>query len=104
MGKGGDELARARIPELSGFVLACREDPSAVRTKRRVVDRILMNKGGYVFARSRIPEIGAVIFRACRQHSCTVRAKRRVKDARPRCSKEAMSLPEAASQSLTLGP
>ena len=41
---------------------------------------ILMDKGGHEFARSRIPEIGAVIFRACRQHSSTVRAKRRVKE------------------------
>ena len=37
--KGGDELARGRIPELGGFVRARRQDPSAVRTKRRVVDR-----------------------------------------------------------------
>ena len=42
MVKGGDQLARGRIPELGGFVRACRQDPSAVRTKRRVVDRILM--------------------------------------------------------------
>ena len=39
-----------------------------------------MVKGGEELAQSRIPEIGSVIFRACRQHSCTVRAKRRVKE------------------------
>ena len=37
MGKGGDELARGRIPELGGFVRARRQDPSTVRTKRRAV-------------------------------------------------------------------
>ena len=46
MVKGGDELARGRIPELGGLVRACRQDPSTVRTKRRVVNRILMGKGG----------------------------------------------------------
>ena len=80
MGKGGHKLARARIPELGGFVVACRENSSAVGTERSVVDLILMVKGGQELARSRIPEIGSVIFRACRQHSCTVRAKRRVKE------------------------
>ena len=80
MGKGGHKLARARIPELGGFVVACRENSSAVRTKRRVVDLILVEKGGQELAQSRIPELGAVIFRACRQHSCTVWAKRRVKE------------------------
>ena len=38
MVKGGDELARGRIPELGGFVRACRQNPSTVRTKRRVPD------------------------------------------------------------------
>ena len=33
MVKGGEELARGRIPELGGFVRACRQNPSAVRTK-----------------------------------------------------------------------
>ena len=61
MGKGGDKLARGRIPELGGFVLACRENPSAVRTERSVADLILMDKGGHKLARSRIPELGAVI-------------------------------------------
>ena len=36
MVKGGDELARGRIPELGGFVPARRQDPSTVRAKRRV--------------------------------------------------------------------
>ena len=61
MGTGGDELARGRIPELGGFVPACRQDPSAVGTKRRVVDSILMGKGGDELARGRIPELGGVI-------------------------------------------
>ena len=39
--KGGDELARGRIPELGGVVRACRQDPSTVRTKQGVQDTIL---------------------------------------------------------------
>ena len=58
MSKGGDQLARGRIPELGGLVRACRQDPSAVRTKRRVDDPILMSKGGDQLARGRIPELG----------------------------------------------
>ena len=61
MGKGGHKLARGRIPELGGSVLACRQNPSAVGTKRSVPNVILMDKGGEMFARSRIPEIGTVI-------------------------------------------
>ena len=38
MVKGGDELARGRIPELGSFVPACRQDPSTVRTKRRALN------------------------------------------------------------------
>ena len=56
--KGGDQLARGRIPELGGFVRARSQDPSTVRTKRRVVDTILMGKGGDELARGRIPELG----------------------------------------------
>ena len=41
MGKGKDELARGRVPELGGFIRARRENPSAVRTERSVVDLIL---------------------------------------------------------------
>ncbi len=37
MVKGGDELARGRIPELGGVVCAGRQDPSAVRAKRPAV-------------------------------------------------------------------
>src|ERR1700745_398164 len=44
--KGGDELARGRIPELSSVVCACRQDPSAVRTERRAYDLTLMVKRG----------------------------------------------------------
>ena len=60
MGEGGDQFARSRIPELGGVIRACRQNPSAVRTKRRVVDRALMSKGGDEIARSRIPEFGGV--------------------------------------------
>ena len=38
MGKGNDKLARSRIPELGGVVQACRQDPSTVRTERRVLN------------------------------------------------------------------
>ena len=61
MVKGGEELARSRIPELGGVVCTRRQDPSAVRTKRRVVDRTLMVKGGEELARSRIPELGGLV-------------------------------------------
>ena len=65
MVKGGDELARGRVPELGGVVRARRQNPSAVWAKRRVPDDALMGKGGDQFARSRIPELGGVV-RACR--------------------------------------
>ena len=45
MVKGGDELARGRIPEFGGVVSACRQDPSTVRTKRRMIETIWMVKG-----------------------------------------------------------
>ena len=45
MVKGSDQLARGRIPELGGFVSACRQDPSTVRTELRLKDLILMGKG-----------------------------------------------------------
>ena len=95
-------LPEAASQSLAVLSVACRQDPSTVRTERRVAELILMGKGGHKLARDRIPELGAVIFRACRQDPSAVRAKRRVKPTGPRCSKEAMSLPEAASQSLTL--
>ena len=66
MVKGGDQLARGRIPELGGFVRARRQDPSAVRTKRRVDDLILMGKGGDQLARARIPELGGFVLLAVR--------------------------------------
>ena len=56
--KGGDELARGRIPELGGFVHARCQNPGTVRTKCRIVDRILVVKGGDELARGRIPELG----------------------------------------------
>ena len=37
IGQGSDELARGRIPELGGIVCARCEDPSTVRTKRRML-------------------------------------------------------------------
>ena len=77
MVKGGDELARGRIPELGGLVRARRQDPSAVRTKRRVVDATLMVKGGDELARGRIPELGSFVS-ACRQDPSTVRTKRHI--------------------------
>src|ERR1700747_1400679 len=99
MVKGNDKLARGGIPEFYGFVHVqgraimlsptCRQDPSTVRTERRMLNDILtgpetpsaaVGKRGYGFARSRIPEISAVIFLACRQNSGTVRAERRVKE------------------------
>jgi hypothetical protein len=45
MFKGSDELARGRIPELGGFVRACRQDPSTVGAELRLKDLILMGKG-----------------------------------------------------------
>ncbi len=78
MGKRGDELARGRIPELGGFVRARRQDPSAIRTKRRAVDPILMSKGGDQLARGRIPELGGFV-RARRQDPSTVRTKLRAR-------------------------
>src|SRR5271165_500144 len=77
MGKGGEELARGRIPELGGLVRACRQDPSTVRTKRHILNSILMGKGGEELARGRIPELGGFV-RACRQDPSTVRTKRHI--------------------------
>ena len=39
---------------------ACRQNPSAVRTERRVVDRILMVKGDDELARSRIQSLAVL--------------------------------------------
>ena len=74
------QLCRSsRIPELGGFVPACRQDPSTVGTKRRPPDSILMVKGGDELARGRIPEFGGVVC-ARRQDPSAVRTKRRVVD------------------------
>ena len=78
MVKGGDQLARGRIPEFGGVVCARRQDPSAVRTKRPVVDTSLMGKGGDQLARGRIPELGGFVRARCQDPS-TVRTKRRWK-------------------------
>src|SRR6516162_6133420 len=64
MVKGGDKLARGRIPEVSAMIRACRQHPSAVRTKRRVLNGILMIKGGNGFVRGRIPKLGGLVL-AC---------------------------------------
>lgn len=45
--KRGNQLAGGRIPKLGGFVPACRQDPSAVRTERCAYNLILMVKRGY---------------------------------------------------------
>ena len=46
MGKGGDELARGRIPEFGGFVCARRQNFEPVRTKRPLPDPTRIVKGG----------------------------------------------------------
>ena len=61
------------------MIPACREDPSAVRTKSRVIETIWMVKGSDKFARGRIPELGCFVS-ACRQNPGTVGAKLRLKD------------------------
>jgi hypothetical protein len=43
MGEGGDQFVGSHIPKLGGFVSARCQDPSAVRTKCRMIDPILMN-------------------------------------------------------------
>src|SRR5260370_677503 len=74
MVKGGDELARGRIPELCGFIRARCQDPSTVWTERRVVNRTLMGKGGDELPGGRIPEPGGLV-PARRQDSSTIRTK-----------------------------
>jgi hypothetical protein len=46
MDKGGNELARGRIPELGGSIPARREDPSTIRAKSHVGSVKLIGKGG----------------------------------------------------------
>src|SRR5258708_8190100 len=74
MVKGNDQLTRGRIPKLGGFVSACCQDPSTVRTELRLKDLVLMGKGGDQLAQGRIQELGAVI-RADRQDPSAIRAK-----------------------------
>ena len=100
MGEGGNQLAGGRIPELGGFVSACRQDPSAVRTKLRIVDLVLMTKRDDQLARGRVPELGSLVCARC-QDPRTVWTKRRMMD-NTLMAKEAISLPEAASQSLAV--
>ena len=75
-------LPEAASQSLAVLSAACRQDPSTVRTKRRVVNPILMGKGGDELARGRIPELGGFV-RARRQDPSTVRTKRRVVRPRP---------------------
>ena len=82
------------------MIPACRQDPSAVRTKRRMIQTIWMFKGSDQLARGRIPEFGGFVS-ACRQDPSTVRTELRLKDL-ILMGKGATSLPEAASQSLAL--
>src|ERR1700747_3026550 len=65
MVKGGDELARGRVPEVSAVIRACRQHPGAVRTKRRVLNSILILKRGNGFVRSRIPKLGGLVLACC---------------------------------------
>jgi hypothetical protein len=44
-GRGKFVQRQGRIPELGSLVLACRQDSSTVRTKRRAPESILMGKG-----------------------------------------------------------
>ena len=64
------------------MIRACRQDPSTVRTERRVVDAILMGKGGDELARGRIPELGGLV-RARRQDPGAIRTKRRIAQHSP---------------------
>ena len=61
------------------FPAGC-EDPSTIRTERRVVDRVLMGKGGHKLARAHIPELGGFVV-ACREDPSAVRTERRVLDS-----------------------
>jgi hypothetical protein len=62
MFKGGDQLTRGGIPELGASIPACRQDPCAIRTKRRMIDTIWMFKGSDQLARGRIPELRGFVF------------------------------------------
>jgi hypothetical protein len=52
---------------------------STVRTKCRVVDRILVVKGGNEPARGRVPKLGGSVFARC-QDASTVGTKLRIDD------------------------
>ena len=77
--KGGDELARNRVPKFCAAIRARGQNPSTVWTKRRVIDRVLMVEDCDEVARGRIPELSSFV-RARRQNPSTVRTKRRVVD------------------------
>ena len=70
-------LPEAASQSLAAVIRACRQDPSAVRTKRRVLNSILMGKGGDELARGRIPELGGFV-RARRQDPSAIRTKCRM--------------------------
>src|SRR5258708_4382128 len=78
MDKSGYGFARSRIPEIGALRFrAGRQDPSAVRTKRRVKAPTQMGKRGDELARGLIPDIDAMI-RTRRQDPRTVRTERRL--------------------------
>ena len=79
MVKGGNKLARGRIPELGTVIAAGRQDPSTVRTKRRMIETFWMVKGSDQLARGRIPELGGFA-PAGRQDPSTVRTELRLED------------------------
>ena len=58
--KGGEELARGRVPEVSAVIRACCQNLSAVGTERRVKGPTQTVKGGDELARSSIPERGTI--------------------------------------------
>src|SRR5271166_814415 len=76
MFKGGDELARERVPKLGAAICARGQNPSTVRAKGRVVDRILVVKGGDELARGGIPQLCGFIPARCQDPSTTVGTKR----------------------------
>ena len=100
MVKGGDELARGRIPEVSAMIRACRQDASAVSTEHRVLNGILMVKGGNGFGEAASQSLEVLSLLAV-----TIRAPSGLKAA---CKtsfewlNETRSFPEAVSQSLAV--
>src|SRR5271165_124230 len=76
MFKGGEELARKRVPKLGAAICARGQNPSTVRAKGRVVHFILVVKGGDELGRGRIPQLGGSVSACCEDPSTTVGTKR----------------------------